>query len=379
MLKRFVNSIWEICQKDKFQRFTPVADAIDTFCYEPIHKSSSPPFIRDAVDVKRWMMLVVIALFPATFLAIWNSGVQALVYGSGNPQLMESFLHISGFRSYLSFIFNDIGMFSVLWTGCKIFLPLLIISYSVGGACEVLFAVVRRHKIAEGLLVTGILYPLTLPPTIPYWMAALGIAFGVVVSKELFGGTGMNILNPALSGRAFLFFTFPAKMSGDVWVGSNPTHIKDSLLTMNATAGKSIIDGFSQSTCLQTLNSTPPSVKRVHVDAIASNILHMTHVPTQNVIQSQFSIWAESHPGLMLDKLTLEQLQNFVTSPLSEGGLGLLPTQFDSAYAITDVIYGIGKFSSGNLFWGNIIGSLGETSTFACLLGAIFLVITGIA
>lgn len=379
MLKRFVNSIWEICQKDKFQRFTPVADAIDTFCYEPIHKSSSPPFIRDAVDVKRWMMLVVIALFPATFLAIWNSGVQALVYGSGNPQLMESFLHISGFRSYLSFIFNDIGMFSVLWTGCKIFLPLLIISYSVGGACEVLFAVVRRHKIAEGLLVTGILYPLTLPPTIPYWMAALGIAFGVVVSKELFGGTGMNILNPALSGRAFLFFTFPAKMSGDVWVGSNPTHIKDSLLTMNATAGKSIIDGFSQSTCLQTLNSTPPSVKRVHVDAIASNILHMTHVPTQNVIQSQFSIWAESHPGLMLDKLTLEQLQNFVTSPLSEGGLDLLPTQFDSAYAITDVIYGIGKFSSGNLFWGNIIGSLGETSTFACLLGAIFLVITGIA
>ncbi|QVE48911.1 Na(+)-transporting NADH-quinone reductase subunit B [Chlamydia crocodili] len=379
MLKRFVNSIWEICQKDKFQRFTPVADAIDTFCYEPIHKSSSPPFIRDAVDVKRWMMLVVIALFPATFLAIWNSGVQALVYGSGNAQLMESFLHISGFRSYLSFIFHDIGLFSVLWTGCKIFIPLLIISYSVGGACEVLFAVVRKHKIAEGLLVTGILYPLTLPPTIPYWMAALGIAFGVVVSKELFGGTGMNILNPALSGRAFLFFTFPAKMSGDVWVGSNPTKIKESLLAMNSTAGKSIIDGFSQSTCLQTLNSTSPAVKRVHVDAIASNMLHMTHVPTESVIHSQFSIWTESHPGLVLDKLTLEQLQNFVTSPLSEGGLGLLPTQFDSAYSITDVIYGIGKFSSGNLFWGNIIGSLGETSTFACLLGAVFLIVTGIA
>ncbi|WP_348663921.1 Na(+)-transporting NADH-quinone reductase subunit B [Chlamydia vaughanii] len=379
MLKRFVNSIWEICQKDKFQRFTPVADAIDTFCYEPIHTPSSPPFIRDAVDVKRWMMLVVIALFPATFLAIWNAGTQALVYGSGNPQLMEAFLHTSGFRGYFSFIFNDIGAFSVLAEGCKIFIPLLIISYSVGGACEVLFAVVRKHKIAEGLLVTGILYPLTLPPTIPYWMAALGIAFGIVVSKELFGGTGMNVLNPALTARAFLFFTFPAKMSGDVWVGSNPTKIKESLLAMNTSAGKSLVDGFSQSTCLQTLNSTLPSVKRVHVDAIASNVLHMTHVPTDNVLQSQFALWTESHPGLMLDKLTLAQLQDFVTSPLAEGGLGLIPTQFDSAYAITDVIYGIGKFSSGNLFWGNILGSLGETSTFACLLGAIFLVVTGIA
>lgn len=91
------------------------------------------------------------------------------------------------------------------------FLPLLFISYAVGGTCEVLFAIIRKHKIAEGLLVTGMLYPLILPPTIPYWMAALGIAFGVVMGKELFGGTGMNILNPALTGRAFLFFTFPAK------------------------------------------------------------------------------------------------------------------------------------------------------------------------
>ncbi len=379
MLKRFVHLIWKICQKDKLQRFTPVADAIDTFCFEPIHIPSSPPFIRDAVDIKRWMMLVVFALFPAVFFAIWNAGTQFLIYSSRNPQLMETFLHISGFRKYLTFVCHDIGVFSILWAGCKIFFPLLIISYTVGGACEVLFAIVRKHKIAEGLLVTGILYPLTLPPTIPYWMAALGIAFGVIVSKELFGGTGMNILNPALSARAFLFFTFPAKMSGDVWVGSNPTQIKASLLTMNTTAGKSVIDGFSQSTCLQTLNSTPPTVKRVHVDAIASSILHMSHVPTEQVLQTQFSLWSQSHPGLTLNKLTLAQLQEFVTAPLSEGGLGLLPTQFDSAYAITDVIYGFQKFSSGNLFWGNILGALGETSTFACLLGAIFLIITGIA
>ncbi|WP_201456805.1 Na(+)-transporting NADH-quinone reductase subunit B [Chlamydia sp. 17-3921] len=379
MLKRFINTLWKTCQKDKFQRFTPIVDAIDTFCYEPLHEITSPPFIRDAVDVKRWMMLVVISLLPAIFFAIWNSGLQSIVYGSGNPELMETFLQISGFRSYLSFTFCNVKALPILWAGCKIFLPLLMISYGVGGFCETIFAVVRKHKIAEGLLVTGILYPLTLPPTIPYWMAALGIAFGVVIGKELFGGTGMNILNPALSARVFLFFTFPAKMSGDAWVGSNPIKIKESLLNMNSMLGKTFVDGFSQSTCLQTLNSTLPVVKRVHADAIAANILQIPDVPCHDVLQTQFSLWAESHPGTILANLTFSQLQDFVTSPISEGGLGLLPTQFDSAYAISDVIYGIGKFSTGNLFWGNIIGSLGETSTFACLLGAIFLIVTGIA
>lgn len=90
MLKQFVNSFWKICQKDKFRRFTPIADAIDTFCYEPIHIPTTPPFIRDAVDIKRWMTLVVLSLFPTVLLAIWNSGLQSLVYSSGHPQLMES-------------------------------------------------------------------------------------------------------------------------------------------------------------------------------------------------------------------------------------------------------------------------------------------------
>lgn len=373
MLKRLVNFAWEICKRDSFQRFTPVADAIDTFCYEPINPASSPPFVRDAVDIKRWMMLVVIALTPPTLMAIWNSGLQACVYGSGSPELMQVFLNIDTFHSYLCFVSQHVGILTILLQGCKIFFPLLCISYTVGGICEVLFAIVRKHKIAEGLLVTGILYPLTLPPTIPYWMAALGIAFGVIVSKELFGGTGMNILNPALSGRAFLFFTFPEKMSGDVWVGSNPTMIKESLTAMGS------IDGLSQATCLQVLNATPITVKRVHVDAIASNILHITNSPSQEVLQSQFSLWTELHPGLALESLSLSQLQDFLSAPISEGGLGLLPTQFDAAHSVADVIYGIGKFSSGNLFWGNIIGSLGETSVVASLLGAIFLIITGIA
>lgn len=379
MLEKLVDSLWKICRKSKFQYMTPVADAVDSFCFEPLHTPSSPPFVRDAVDVKRWMMLVIIALMPTIFVAIWNSGLQALVYQSSDPQMMEAFLHISGFTSYFSFVSKEIGIGNVLFSGCKIFLPLLFISYSVGGACEVFFAIIRKHKIAEGLLVTGMLYPLILPPTIPYWMAALGIAFGVVVGKELFGGTGMNILNPALTGRAFLFFSFPAKMSGDVWVGSNPNKIKESLAMMNSLAERSSFDGFSQSTCLQILNSTPPSVKRVHIDAIASNILKLEHVPSQEVLQTQFATWAESFPNLTIDQLSLEQLQSFITAPTAEGGLGLLPAHFDAAYSLTDAIYGIGKFSTGNLFFGNIVGALGETSTVACLLGAGLLLLTGIA
>lgn len=379
MFKRFLHFTDKLCKKSAFQRFAPIADALDTFCYEPIEVPTSPPFIRDTVDVKRWMMLVVLSLTPAVLFAIWNSGLQALVYQSQDPQLMEAFLHISGFRSYFSFATHSLGIFTILFQGCKIFFPLLFISYAVGGTCEVLFAIIRKHKIAEGLLVTGILYPLTLPPTIPYWMAALGIAFGVVVGKELFGGTGMNILNPALTGRAFLFFSFPTKMSGDIWVGSNAKGIRESLAVMNSGASKQAIDGFSQSTSLQIINSSPSAIKRVHVDAISSNLLNLKHVPTEAVLQDQLLIWKKTHPHIALNTMSIDQLQDFVTAPLAEGGLGLLPTYMDSVQPLSEITYGVGKFSTANLFWGNTLGALGETSVFACLLGALFLLLTGIA
>lgn len=379
MFKRFTHSINRLCKKEAFKHFEPVADAIDTFCYEPIEVPSSPPFIRDAVDIKRWMILVVLALCPAVFFAIWNSGIQALVYQSKNSQLMTTFANISGIRNYFSFVIHDVGILPILAQGCKIFFPLLTISYVVGGTCEVLFAIVRKHKIAEGLLVTGILYPLTLPPTIPYWMAALGIAFGIIVGKEVFGGTGMNILNPALSGRAFLFFSFPAKMSGDVWVGSNTYSVKESLMAMNMETGNQAIDGFSQATSLQILNTTPSAVKRIHIDALSSNLLHLKHVPTESVLQNQLAIWEHSHPKMDITTMSLDQLQDFITAPITEGGLGLLPSHVDAAHSLSEVVYGVGKYSTANLFWGNTLGALGETSLFACLIGATFLLITGIA
>lgn len=379
MLRKLINHTLVKLNNGKFKKLHPLTDAIDSFCFEPALNAESPPFIRDSVDVKRWMTLVIVALLPPIFVAVWNAGVQKIIYSSGNGQLMNDFLKASlSLKSYLRFTFSSGRYLQIIKAGSLIFFPLLIISYTVGGICEIVFAVFRGHKIAEGLLVTGILYPLTLPPTIPYWMAALGIAFGVIIGKEIFGGTGMNILNPALTGRAFLFFTFPASMTGDVWVGSNTSVITQSLRQMNHSL-QIPIEGFTQATPLQTLNALSPAIKKVHVDAIAANILHnLDIVSSQKLIMQQFTLWQHTHPDLINGFLTSSDLQSFLSAPFEQGGLALAQGQFDSAYLASDLIYGLGKFSNGNLFWGNILGSLGETSTVACLAGAIFLIITGI-
>ncbi|MFZ0565023.1 MAG: NADH:ubiquinone reductase (Na(+)-transporting) subunit B [Chlamydiales bacterium] len=380
MLRRFLDFQLSFFEKDKpLHRFRPLVSAVDAFCYEVPFNAKRAPFIRDAVDIKRWMVLVVIALIPTIIMAIWNTGLQAMVYGNGDPQLMSEYLTASdSFSGYFKFAFSDNRYLSILADGALAFLPIMIISYLVGGLCEGIIAVIRQHEIAEGFLVTGMLYPLALPPTIPYWMVAVGVAFGVVIGKEIFGGTGMNILNPALTARAFLFFTFPGKMTGDVWVGTNPTTIANSLKTMNTEANLSEVDGFSQETPLQGLNQSPDAVKRIHVDAIASNTLG-DKVPNYDLIESHFEVWnATNDQNAELGNLTIEQMRGFLTASIEEGGLGLLPGDFLPAHTATQTIYGFGKFSSGNLFWGNVLGSMGETSTIACILGALFLIYTGV-
>ncbi len=173
----------------------PLFDATETVFFIPGIVTRTAPFIRDHLDIKRFMSVVLIALMPPLFFGIYNAGYQS---------------HIASGLS--------LDTVAVLTKGLKIVLPLIIVSYGVGFFWETLFASVRKHQISEGLLVTGLLFPLTLPPTIPLWQAALGISFGVVIGKEVFGGTGRNIFNPALTGRAFLFFAYPSKMSGNVWV-----------------------------------------------------------------------------------------------------------------------------------------------------------------
>ena len=179
----------------KLEKLYPLYDAIDTILYVPSETASNGPFVRDHVDVKRSMIFVVIALLPCLLFGIYNVGLQ----GAGALASEKSF-------------------FELCLSGAIAVLPMYAVVFTVGGLCEGLFAVIRKHEINEGFLVTGMLIPLTMPPTLPLWMLAIATLFGIIIGKEIFGGTGFNIFNPALTARAFVFFAYPTTMSGDkVW------------------------------------------------------------------------------------------------------------------------------------------------------------------
>jgi len=251
-------------------------EALDGFLFTKGEKTPNPVHVRDAMDLKRMMITVVWALVPAVLMALYNTGLQANLVLSELHQIPPG----SWQRTVIAWLgigFDPHNILANFIHGALYFFPVYIITLAVGGFWEVLFACVRKHEINEGFLVTSLLFPMILPPTIPYWQVALGISFGVVIGKEVFGGVGMNILNPALTGRVFLFFAYPAAISGEkVWVA---------------------VDGISRATPLARL--------------------------------------AESAGPL--------------TTSWMDAFLGFIP------------------------------GSMGETSTLACLIGAIVLIITGIA
>ena len=261
MLRSFLDKIKPLFEKDgKYEYFYPLYDALDTFLYTPDSVTKNGPHIRDSIDLKRSMIFVVIAMIPAILFGIFNVGYQE----DSSRTVLENFLS---------------GLMTVG--------PIIIVSYSVGGFWEVVFALVRKHEVNEGFLVTGMLIPLVMPPTIPLWMVAVATSFGVVIGKEIFGGTGFNIFNPALVARAFIFFAYPAQISGDmVWKISK-------------------VDGVSTATPLLTASSVQGS----NVEAL--DLLNET-------------------------------------------------------YSFLD------------MFLGFIPGSIGETSTLACIMGALFLLITRI-
>jgi Na+-transporting NADH:ubiquinone oxidoreductase subunit B len=379
MLRRFMDYQLSLTEKGKpLYRLRPLIQATDTFLFEAPINTSRGPHIRDCIDIKRWMMVVVIALLPCILWAIWNSGLHAFVYSSGDYRLMNEYLASSlSFSGYLDFALKDNRYLTILKEGLIAIIPLTIISYAVGGLWEAVFASVRDHEISEGFLVTGILYVLVLPSTIPYWMAAVGISVGVILSKEVFGGSGMNIVNPALACRAFLFFTFPGRMSGDIWVGTNPTQVRQSMSKMNQEAHLSSLDGYTQSSKLAKFNISG-DVKRVQVDAIATNDLG-DKVGTYGTIEKHFEKWnALNGQDATLGQLSQEQMHSFVTAPLTEGGLGLSPGYYEDAYHFSALNYGIGHNNDWSFFFGDKIGSLGETSILACLLGAIYLIFMGV-
>ncbi len=264
VLEKITSQISKGFQKGgPLERLFPLFEALDTFAFTPGKLTQKAPYVRDSLDIKRLMTMVVVALVPCIVMGIYNTGYQILLAKGGEVSFIQCVI---------------LGLLKVL--------PIIVVSYAAGGFWEVLFAVVRKHEINEGFLVTGMLFALILPPSIPLWQVAVGISFGVVIGKEVFGGTGMNILNPALVGRAFLFFSYPAQISGDyIWVA---------------------LDGITKATPLAVVADAPRAMAAVEA--------------------------------------------------LKQAGI-----------------------SFQDAFLGFIPGSIGETSTLACFLGLVFLLITRVA
>ena len=278
-LNKFFLDIKPLFEKGgKFESLYPLYEATDSFLFSTTKSTPAAPHIRDAIDLKRIMITVIIALIPCTIMALWNTGYQA------NSALVTLGASPEGWRGAVMQMIgvNPESLFSNFVHGSLYFMPIYLTVVIVGSIWEALFNLIRGHEFSEAFLVTSLLLPLTLPPTIPLWQVAVGTSFGVVFAKEVFGGVGKNFMNPALACRAFIYFAYPAQMSGDkVWTA---------------------VDGMSSATPLGAM------------------VLASPEDPT----------------------------------------------------AVLDVTW----FQA---FAGTIPGSMGETSTLACLIGAALLLITGIA
>jgi Na+-transporting NADH:ubiquinone oxidoreductase subunit B len=221
-------NLHNIKEKNKDKKWLPAFSALHTFLYTPNETTHSGGHVRAADDLKRTMTMVVLALIPCLIFGMFNTGFQ----------------HFKAFGTPVEFLSMDAFLFGFL----KI-LPLIIVSYVVGLGVEVLFAVIKNHEVEEGYFVTGMLVPLIVPVDIPLWMLAVAVIFGVVIGKEVFGGTGMNILNPALVIRAFLFFAYPTWMSGDkVWVEGATERANEIAAGANldAISGETILGSLAQ-------------------------------------------------------------------------------------------------------------------------------------
>ena len=225
---KFLRNIFDSAHKtlnssEKTKKFFPLIDAFDTLMFTPNHVTSNGSHVRDAIDLKRTMMLVIIALVPCLLFGIYNTGYQHFrVLGE----------------------LDNVSFWEIALKGAFVVLPLVVVSYAAGLFVEFIFAIKNGHTVQEGFLVSGMLIPLCMPADVPLWMVAVATIFAVVIGKEVFGGTGMNILNPALTVRAFLFFAYPTWMSGDkVWVHGAVERAG----TADAISGETILGSYAQS------------------------------------------------------------------------------------------------------------------------------------
>ena len=275
-------------------KWFPIYDAIENFIFSSTHKTTNPIHVRDSIDIQRIMVIVWLAAFPAMFFGMYNIGNQTLEYltlvGSANTNDWHHVLiNLVGYT-------ND-SFISKMWIGAVYFVPIYAVTFAVGILWEILFAVVRKHEINEGLFVSSILFALSCPPDLPLWQAAMGITFGIVIGKEVFGGTGKNFLNPALTGRAFLYFAYPSQLSGDkVWIaglsdtGITPEGFSGATPLGYAAEGglQGLTDNFSWLDAF--LGNIPGSVGETSVIAIAiaAVILLATGVASYRIILGTF-------------------------------------------------------------------------------------------
>ncbi len=349
MLKKFLKSIAPAFESGgKFEKLYPLYEAADTFIYTTKDKTSGMTHVRDGMDSKRMMMTVIVALFPAILFGMYNTGLQVstgvLAVGLDNV----SDWHVT-FVTLLGIIPNPESISSNLFLGFVYFLPIYIVTNVVGGAWEVLFSVVRKHEINEGMLVTGFLFPMILPATIPLWQVALGISFGVVVAKEIFGGVGKNFLNPALAARAFLFFAYPGQISGDnVWIIDGVSQAT----TLSQVASSGITE-FNYTWMQSFIGVIPGSFGETSTLAIlfGAFVLIMTGIGSWRIM---FSILVASVlTAFLFNIIGSDTNPAFMLSPwwhLVIGGLA-----FGAVFMATDPVTA-SMTSKGKYFYGGLIG-----------------------
>jgi Na+-transporting NADH:ubiquinone oxidoreductase subunit B len=312
----------------KFEKFAPAINALDTFLYVPNHTTKHGAHIRDAVDLKRTMITVVLALIPALIFGIYNAGYQ-------------HFIQIEG---------SDMSFGNLFFHGLWKVLPMIIVSYAVGLGIEFAFAIFRGHEVNEGYLVSGLLIPMVMPVDLPLWMLAISVAFAVVIGKEAFGGTGMNIFNPALLARAFAFFAYPTFMSGDkIWV-SDAT-------TIDGVSGETILGSLAQgkevaySTMDMFLGFIPGSIGETSVLAIliGAFILIATGVGSWKIMVS--GVIGAALTAMMFNAVGLTALMNFDwINHLVVGGFA-----FGIVFMATDPV-SAAQTDKGKIIYGLLIG-----------------------
>ncbi len=312
---------------EKFEKLAPAVNALDTFLYVPNHTTHKGSHIRDAIDLKRTMITVVLAMVPALLFGIYNAGYQ-------------HFVQIEG---------SDMSFMNLFTHGAWKVLPMIAVSYGVGLAIEFAFAVYRGHEVNEGYLVTGLLIPMVMPVDLPLWMLALSVIFSVIIGKEAFGGTGMNILNPALTARAFAFFAYPTFMSGDkVWVSDASTvdGVSGETILGKLAAGKDVM--YSAADMFN--GYIPGSVAETSTlwILVGAAILIITGVGSWRIIVSGFLGAAVT--SVLFEMWGATTLMDFGLSHLLVGGLA-----FGIVFMATDPVSGA-QTNKGKWIYGFLIG-----------------------